>query len=124
MDLSKLPKWAQEHIATLERERDVAIRELNEWVDSQTPSPIYIDEMVCTGETKGTTTKRRYVQTRRLTIEYAGVELDVFLAPEHDGSRDFGIHLSFSTPDHSLGQVAMIPISFQQVVLIAKENMR
>ena len=39
--LLKLPAWAQEHIKELERERDIAIRALNDYVDNQTESAIF-----------------------------------------------------------------------------------
>jgi hypothetical protein len=39
----KLPKWAEEHIKTIQRERDNAVRALNDYVNSQTPTEIYID---------------------------------------------------------------------------------
>lgn len=36
--IAKLPKWAQEHIADLQRQRDAAIEALENIVDTQTPS--------------------------------------------------------------------------------------
>ena len=37
-EVTKLPKWAQEHIQTIERQRDHATATLKEFLDSQTPS--------------------------------------------------------------------------------------
>lgn len=119
----RLPKFAQEYIIALEREREMALRALNQYVDDQSPSPIYIDEYECTGEDKGPTKKRRYVQTRNLMIEYAGVELSIFLASKDDHQREYGIQLCWTTPNHAIGRVAMIPTGFQNVSLVAKENM-
>ena len=40
-DAERLPKWAQQQVATLMIERDCAIRELNEYRDEQTPAQFY-----------------------------------------------------------------------------------
>jgi hypothetical protein len=48
--IAKLPKWAQDHIANVERERFVSVRALNEAMDSQTKAAFYCDDYVCTGE--------------------------------------------------------------------------
>lgn len=42
MDISKLPKWAQEHIKTLERQKATAENELKTFLDDQTPSKIWV----------------------------------------------------------------------------------
>jgi hypothetical protein len=83
-DFTKLPKWAQEYIVNIERERDVAIRTLNEFTDSQTPSPFWYDEMVCLGEPtphgdRGPTEKRHYIQAHRMTVKVGTGEIDFFL---------------------------------------------
>lgn len=69
MDINKLPKWAQEKIRDLERERDAAVVALNEFQDKQTPSRIWTEDIVCTGEESGPTAKRNYFQTRSLEIQ-------------------------------------------------------
>ena len=78
--IAKLPQWAQEHIKYLNMERDTAIRALNEHIDHQTPSPLYWDQYLSTGEGNsggltGPTNKRFYVQNHRMTVEHAGVLL-------------------------------------------------
>ena len=115
--IAKLPKWAQDHIKKIERERDIAVRELNEWCDSQTPSKVRIDELVVTGEERGPSHKVRYVQTERATFTHSGVELDVSVF------RDGEISLQWSAED-SHGDVAMIPESGNRVRLVSKQNMR
>ncbi len=35
-DITRLPKWAQEYIEDLRREREMAIRALNSYIDEQT----------------------------------------------------------------------------------------
>lgn len=121
--IAKLPKWARDHITNIERERDVSVRALNEFQDSQTPSGIYYDDCVCTGETKGPSNKRKYIQSHQLEVEHAGVLLSVFLAGTNDSQRSHGIQLSWNARQRT-GHVAAIPTSFQCVELVAKENMR
>lgn len=122
-DISRLPQWAQKHIADLQRERDVAVRELREWSDNQTESPVSISEFVCTGEQRGPSDFTRYVQTRQLDINWAGVHLSVMLR-EDSRMHDNCITLQWSPDDDSTGSVAFIPTSYQAASLVAKKNMR
>lgn len=123
--IQSLPKWAQEYIRDKERERDLSLRQLNEWSDNQTPSSIFTDDYVSTGENQGPSSKRRYIQGYKLKIEHAGVHLDIMLVRKDDPQRDFGIELQFSAPNMRTGtHVAVIPKSFQTIELVAKENMR
>lgn len=83
-DFTKLPKWTQEYIQNIERERDVAIRTLNEFQDSQTPTPYWTEEYTCLGEStphgdRGPTNKRHYVQAHRMTVKVGKSEVDFFL---------------------------------------------
>ena len=78
--LGKLPKFAQEYIHSLELNRDLAIRQLNEFVDSQTESSIWIDEYVCTGEQRGPSPKRHYLQTHRVTFKIGNSEVYVSIS--------------------------------------------
>lgn len=121
--LEKLPKWAQEYIKHLETERYVSVRALNAHCNQQTPSKMYWDDYVCTGETQGPSNKRFYVQTHRIVIEHAGVQLNVS-CDNDDSSHDAGIGLQWSDMQRLGNQVALIPKSLQQVVLIAHQNMR
>jgi len=117
MNVEKLPKWAQTYIRDIERQRETAIDALNEHLDAQTESPFYIDELVCTGEDNSPCTKRRYVQTYKISVEHQGVNLDVLL-------RDDCITISWSNGKYSLSDVAFIPATYQQARLVSKENMR
>ncbi len=122
--LAKLPKWAQDEFNKLERERFCAVRELKEWRDDQTESPVSIHKFVSDGEQQGPGSYTRYVQTRQLEVKWHGVELRISLhddGPQHDNS----IGLSWNG-ERALGgtQIAFVPTSFQQASLIAKENMR
>lgn len=115
--IKKLPVWTQELIASLERQREEAIRALNQYVDSQTPSPFFIDELESTGETQGPSQKTRYIQTRRMEVEHAGVHLSILL-------RDGKIDLQWSGVERTSEHIAFVPRSFQSADLLAKENMR
>lgn len=116
-NVTKLPKWAQEYIATIKRERDTAVRSLNEWVDAQTPQPFFVDEMECLGEQRGPSIKRRYFEGTRVVAAWQGIRLDVTLA-------DDGIRLQWADTDRDSREVGLVPTAFQYVRLVSKENMR
>lgn len=46
-EISKLPKWAQAHIAELQRQRDTAVDALKQFLDNQSPSRIFFEDMLC-----------------------------------------------------------------------------
>ena len=100
--IAKLPKWAQDHIENIERERFTAVRALNEYCDETTKSPFVIEDYVCTGESTGPSIKRRYVQAHWMKVEYGGVELRIS-ANSHNERR--GIDLSWSSPNHGTGDI-------------------
>lgn len=100
--LAKLPVWARSHIQDITREREVALRALNKYVDDQTTAPFYIEEMECTGEQRGPSFKRRYVQSTKMTVEFKGVELNIYLRENE------GIELSWG---QSITGVATWPLS-------------
>lgn len=116
--LAKLPAWAREYIADIERDRKVAVRELNEYCDSQTPSGIYLEEYVSTGEQSGPSLKRSYVQSHKLTFEHAGIKLNVYI------NQNDRISLQWESCEHRYGDISMMPYSYQYVHLVTKENMR
>jgi hypothetical protein len=122
-EITKLPKWAQEKVNSLSRERDVAVRELNEWLDTQTPSPVSVQEVLCIGEQRGPSFKTRYIQATDVKFSWKGVELDVRL---RDGGNLHNkcIQIGWSGSQRASGHIAMMPVSFNCVELIAKENMR
>jgi len=118
--IKKLPKWAQELIQDIGRERDSAIDALNQFTDSQTESCIWHEKWPCTGEggKRGPVPKRRYIQDYKMDFEFEGVHLTVLLR------EDSGIDLSYSSVDRHHGDVALVPRSFQQVYLVSKKHMR
>ena len=117
MDRKNLPKWAQEQIRTLERERDNAVAVLNKWQDSQTPSSIWTDEALCIGEGKGPSFKKRYIQGYKAEFLHAGVHLSILL-------RDTCIDVSWSAPNHGMDEIALVPESYQKCRLVSRDNMR
>ncbi len=122
-NIKKLPVWAQKYIERLESEREIALRKLNEVLDTTTPSAFYIDELECTGEGKGSepTVKRQYIQAYKISCAAHGIELDVSIFASNDKKA---IKLSWGSTVRGMADVAMVPMSFNQVELVAKENMR
>jgi len=118
-DLSKLPRWARDRITTLERQRETAIQALNEYLDDQTPSRFYMDDILSTGENVGPTFKRRYIQGRQIWAEHAGIYFHVHLRDSDEIELQWG-----GLPVHSSTEVAMIPSTHQRVRLVSKEKMR
>ena len=116
--LDKLPKWAQDYINGIERERETAIRALNGYLDGQTESPFYIDELERTGEQPGPSHKRRYIQARRMVVNHGGVELTIYLRDKE------AIEMQYESRTGSMAEVALIPRSFQNIALKAVENLR
>jgi len=111
--IERLPKWAQDHIKDLERQRETAIETLNDALDNQTPGPFFYDW-------PGLVRKRVYVQSGgRVECEYAGVLLRVFVRPDING-----IGLQWTTPEMSSRDIALIPESYCAARLVAKEGMR
>lgn len=118
--LAKLPKWARESLTSLQRERDIAVRSLNEYVDNQTKSAFYIEHMECLGEQVGPSLKVQYVQTRAICCRHKGIELRI-TAFDTSQSKD-SIRLQWYADNRS-DEVAMIPESFQACRLVARSHM-
>ena len=122
MKLSKLPRWAQEHIENLQRERDVAVQTLKQFEDSQTPSAIFYEDAVCDGEKSGPTFRRKYIQNHAVQIEAHGISLRV--STEHGDTRGESITLQWGKSNNMAGDVAFQPLSYQYAKLITKDKMR
>lgn len=116
--IAKLPVWARQYIKDLRREREVAIRALNQYCESQNPSRIYYDELESTGEQCGPSFKRVYVQSKKISIKHAGVRLEIYA---YDPDQ---IRLQWSGDDHFMCDIAFIPLSYQSAKLVAKDKMR
>lgn len=118
--IAKLPVWAQKHIKDLERKQEAALRTLNKHVDQETPSPFYYEEHPCTGEGLGPVTKRFYIQAHTIQCEFDGIELRI---SAHHYNNQVGVRLSWNSLLRYVGEVAMVPESFNTVRLVAKEDM-
>jgi|SRR3972149_7480982 len=116
MDTNKLPKWAQEQIKKLQRQRDTAVKLLEEYLNEQTPSAFSYDDFSHLGEDQGKFTTK-YVQTHKMEVEHAGVHLTIILREKHIDLQWGGV------PEHH-GEMAFIPASHQAAYLVSKENMR
>lgn len=111
MDIKKLPKWAQEHIADLQRQRDIVVRTLEQYHDDQTESPFFTDDMICDGvDGRRPSLRRRYIQAHCIEVSHCGVLLRILL-------RDKSIDLSWGHDDRVIGDVMFQPSSFQAAKL-------
>lgn len=118
--IAKLPKWAQGYISDIEREREVALRVMNRYLDDQTVSPFYVFDLECTGEEKGPTKKIRYIQSwGRMCIKAYGVEVDIYLR-----DKDKRIDLQYGGENRAMGMVALVPESYQKISIMTRENMQ
>lgn len=120
--ISKLPKWAQEHIKDLTRELIFEQDAKRRLLDQQQVSPFYVREW-----NNGKQPYKRYIcaQGRRIEVEHAGVKLGVFLASEDDGQRPYGIELKYSAIGDAIGRgVAIVPSGFPTINLQAVANIR
>jgi hypothetical protein len=109
-DITKLPKWAQEHIRDLERQRDVAVATLNGFVDNQTESPVYYEDHPCTGEASGPVFKRRYIQTRQIEVEHLGMYVRLLVG-------DDNIQIQWERGKYRSKPLMMVPVSYQMIEL-------
>ena len=120
-DISRLPKWAQEMITDLQRERETAIKALNDHLDSQTPSPFRIEDMVCTGEQTAPSKKVVFIQTYKMTVEFKGIRLDI-LTSDDSHQRQAGIELSWDRTNRMCEGIGLVPVSFNKVLIPAQEE--
>jgi hypothetical protein len=117
--LAKLPKWAQEHIQHLDKRCIIAERALLDYTNTQTPSSMFYDELVCIGDGPPTL-MRKYVQTKKMSIIHDKVRIDVQIrAPEKAG-----VEISWSGANYSGDEIPMIPTSYQTVKIIPKDKLR
>lgn len=109
-DISKLPKWAQELIKDLERQRQAAVSALEDFTKANDTGPVRVRMMVCDGESRGPSSREVRFDAHWLEVEHAGVHLGITLAGDE-------IRLSYSPVGRSSGAVYLKPTSFQQFSL-------
>jgi hypothetical protein len=69
--IGKLPKWARDYIRMLEIHGSQALKTLNEFQDNQKESQVFFTVHPCTGESKGPTVKKCFIQSNRITFRLA-----------------------------------------------------
>ena len=114
--VEKLPTWAQQLIRNLQSERDTAVRELHEWTDSQTKSPFSIMEVVSDGEQRSPAIMTRYIQTRRIKCDHAGVSVELSVVRDGDPNRNSAcVEIRLGLEDsHCLCEVGLFATHFNQ----------
>ncbi len=112
-DITKLPKWAQERIRNLERQRIAAVEALDDFEAAHATGPVTVHQMV-SDKSGGPSSRKVRFDAHWLTIEHAGVALDITLADDE-------IRVSY-TQGKSMpsSPVYLQPTSFQQFKLKAK----
>jgi hypothetical protein len=115
--INKLPKWAQTRMASLVKRCQNAESKLNEYLDTKTESPFFVDEMLCQGTLK--VIKRYIPGIYTIAAVKDGVRVDVTLLQDRPG-----ILVQWTDDRRSGSDIAMIPTSFQQVRIVAKDKMR
>ena len=115
-NFDKLPRWVREHIEQLDRRAVIAERALKEYKDTQTESPYFYDEYLCIGDGKPQW-YRKYVQTHKISVLHQGVQVDVLLRPD-----DPSIEISWSNAQNR--EVPMIPIAYQKIKIVDKQELK
>jgi hypothetical protein len=115
--IAKAPLWIQDVANAALQERDEARAELTKHYETQKPSPVYVERYDAEHGKRKT-----FIDTDRVTIEYAGIELDIAL--NEYGNRDGkGIELRFCRAGMMHGQVAVVPTFSNVIELRLPENM-
>jgi len=106
--IERLPKWAQAHIRELERDRRTADEALARYLDDQTPTQVWYEEMLTGLEV--TKWPKRYINAHEVRFVNAGVALTVRIPYGGDN-----IELDWGPEEgHGLGDLCFIPTSYQQ----------
>ena len=96
---------------------------LTEFLDKQTPSPIFVEEdaLRASGEL-GKFQERVYVQAFAVCIEAHGVRLRVSTA--YGNTNENSITLQWEDVNRRSGEIGFIPLSYQMARLVAPDKMR
>lgn len=126
-DISKLPKWAQEHIETLQRERDEAVRSLISHSDSQIATNYSTRDHVSLGVIKGPSCITRYFDAPHgIAVRVADMVCEVQAYPEGGagkGNRPY-IGVRWGGPSLATRELAFIPQYFQGAIIVDPRDMR
>lgn len=118
--IAGLPKWAQEHIADLQRQHAAAVEALENIVDTQTPSRIFFEDLVCVK--KGAPScYRTYIQAPRdeITFDLDVLQKDRVFAPREN---QVTVRIDHENPTQVLisaawNQISMYPMASNQIAL-------
>lgn len=78
--IANLPAWLRNYIKKLEQQRESAVSQLNEFLDTQTESAIYIDELSC--HVSPPKTVKKFIQSR--IVNFGSISIR-FLSKEEGG---------------------------------------
>lgn len=110
-----LPRWAQLHIEDLQRQRDEAVRTLENFTQEQKPQHFYMESTVCIKQ-GSPTTLRRYIHGHWLRYEHRGLDFTII---------EYEDHVSFQYGQvRGLRDILMQPSSYQQFKLIYPEQVK
>jgi len=119
---SKLPKFVQEEITKLKRERQSAVDALKRFCDAETPSSIWTEDHVCDGVSRGPTTRVHYIQSRWLHINHADISMQILLRGDGGQNGHPVIDIQYGPADRTSGDIVCQPRSYQQFYFFNKEK--
>ena len=114
-DIAKLPKWAQDRLKSAERAARDARDACAKTYESQEITGVwqYVYDGVSAERRKA------YIDAHSVEFHHAGVWVRVMLPTDNRG-----IELWWGENENMGGEVAMIPESYQKVLLVTAPNMR
>jgi hypothetical protein len=116
-DITRLPRWAQNHIRDLEMRLDSAVRAMNQaYEQSPEKAPFIVHRNACV-KAGGPVTLTQRVEGYSMEVAHAGIELNVMLRDDH-------ISLQYHPPRKWIAHIALVPQSFQQVGLYTLDALR
>lgn len=125
MRISNLPKWAQEYIEELQRERNHALAELAKNDESRVPEPgkpyFYETDMLFFRDSR-TGERTRYFEGHSIQADHSGVSVGIIL-PE-DSNEGIRISFSVAKPRTAGQRVAVLPVASNVISLMLVEQAR
>lgn len=119
----KIPKKKKEeliyYIKSLQKEREVALKALNEYLNNQEKSHIFTKEFLCLGEEQGPSLKINYIQSKSKNIYFSFDDIILNVSVKDDG-----IYLQWYGEDYYTQELSLVPLSFQQAKITNKKYMR
>lgn len=120
--ISRLPKWAQDHISYKASQLRIALEKCKAFEDQQTESPFYVDDFCENPRVK------RFISCPNQTVcaDWAGVHLEIFLPRKDDGQRMFGPEIRFSATqgDSSVrNPVVIVPRGIELIHIVHRDNL-